>query len=214
MNTAMQDAAKFAETGDTLLLSGSCRVHRSVKTYLGCTWSQVGVVLNLDGRSHLLISTNTPLTNDISLKRRTSGVQVVDLRTHLERFEGQWGLRSIVPRLSSNQCEGVLKFVESVRGWDFETSVRTSYRALKRVNKGKPGRVFCSQLVAYCYQSIGVLSADHSARHAGSYLPSDFCPIHESLAYRGSARLGRLRIADAPAGSRSNSIIVDSVDQR
>ncbi len=152
------------KTGDLLAISYSSIRGKLVKVFTGSMWTHLGLVYrNRQGEIYVI---------EAALYPDKEGV----LRTPLSEWKS-WNMGRIVayasligPPISDEAIEDALSKVSGcsvdmfVLNW-FLTTFRLEYR------EGHRGKFFCSELVAYLLQQLGVIEKQYRPT---SYSPKDF----------------------------------------
>lgn len=165
--------------GDIILFSGKTETHRKAQKYISNKWSQVGILINWNGKLAIFESTKVPVCNEIESREFVSGVQVVLLSEKVSVFDGEIAIRILTPHLNCQQEEKLLEFVTLNRGKPFNDSKYFMARAKERRNtQNDNSKYFCSQLVAQTLQNIGILQKPPLGTSSGNYSPADF-PVNQ-----------------------------------
>jgi hypothetical protein len=164
-------------TGDVVLFSGRSPLHNWVQRLTRSRWSQVGLVLRLPIYSELMLleATSIPICPDIETGRHSAGVRTVILDAKLAVFDGSVIYRRLQPSLTPAFIDKLIEFRKSVVGRPFDFSLLAARKSIRRCHTIWEGKAFtCSSLVAYAYQSIGILAQPPNGPLPSNVLPGDF----------------------------------------
>jgi hypothetical protein len=165
--------------GDIVLFSGSTPIRRRVQTLMQSPWSQVGLVFVLPDYSEplLLEATSVALCPDVETGLCRPGICMSYLLPRIHIFEGVVAARKLDPPLTSQLIRELVHFRRAVCGssYDFSRlSARNSFRRAHVV--WNPNLLICSSLVAFAYQSIGIMARPPIGPIPCNVLPGDFAP--------------------------------------
>lgn len=165
----------LVKTGDIVLFSGSGFISKMIMLATRSKWSHVGIIYRPDPNGTVFLYESTTLS-PMKDKRGNAlrGVQTVDFRSRLRTYKGGVAIRLLQAELIEDQ----LMQLEVVRRTMRFKPYERSYAELAKSLLGKWGiyqsadssSQFCSELVAYCLQAMGVLT---KSRSANSYTPAD-----------------------------------------
>lgn len=182
---SIDDVCLIADNGDIILFSGESRFSGLVTFFCGSQWSHIGIVYKPKNSMPMLFE-SVKSDNDPT---KEVGVRLLSLRDSLMNFRGKsMALRCLcIPEISmlrdpdikktwqEHLRSSMAKCVQEYRGKKYEdrlfnfifarfTSISIDYETR--------GRLFCSELVAICYQTMCILDPRHSSIQ---FSPDDFC---------------------------------------
>lgn len=176
------------KTGDIILFSGTCFVSRVIKFFTGSRWSHIGMIVKDPDYPYPLIYESSHYTGIMGLDigRKTSGVQILPFNERRRTFAGDMALRRLEYDLSDNELYRLRIFRIYMVGKPFEED-RLQMLAASRMFKFLPSRedlssVFCSELIAQCYQEMGLLGQDLPSN---KFSPPDFSDERDLKLTRG-----------------------------
>tara|TARA_R110001583_G_scaffold77377_1_gene210745 strand:- start:36113 stop:36706 length:594 start_codon:yes stop_codon:yes gene_type:complete len=187
---------KNMRTGDLVLFSGSCRVGKLIKLLQRNMWSHVGMIVidsNYDFPC-LYESTHSDKIIDLDSKQITQGVQMVSFVDKVKLYPGSIGYRRLT-NVADNELDhhSFAKLKKSLRGKAFESNilqiVKANYDGPLGANREDLSSLFCSELIAASYQTLGLLPASE-IKASNEYTPSDFSC--QSLKLCKSAQLSEI----------------------
>ena len=161
--------------GDIIIFSGRLEPHLRIQKFIGNKWSQVGLIINWNGKLAIFEATKVPICKDVERDNFVNGVQVVLLFDKVEAFCGEIAVKSLYPKLSISQILKLMEFVRLQKGKPFNDSKFFMVRG--KLHRNLPGNnesFLCSQLVAETYQRIGLLQKPPEGLASGNFSPSDF----------------------------------------
>ncbi|EFL51574.1 conserved hypothetical protein [Solidesulfovibrio fructosivorans JJ]] len=179
-----QGVRERLKTGDILLFSGKSRISEGIKFFSKSKWSHVGMVYRfcspLDPQGSVFCWEATTLCNvkDADTGKLTKGVQRVELSERLERCFAQGyeiAVRPLSKPLEDDMVFALNAFRHEVSGRPYEKHlielIKSLYDGFFGENKEDLSSLFCSELVAECYQRMGLLP---EAPGSNEYTPKDF----------------------------------------
>jgi hypothetical protein len=132
------------------------------------------------------MSTLLPVSEDLIAGDLRTGVQLVDTKVMLKRFDGIIACRPLDPPLTQSADAALTAFARQTHGLPFNRSPYYAMRAKRRRNQQCDGGCYyCTELVAAALQSAGVLESPPRGRSASNYLPGDFAEPTEQLCLAG-----------------------------
>lgn len=166
------------KTGDIILFSGTCFVSRVIRWFCGSKWSHIGMVIIDPAYPIPLIYESSHGTNliGLDLKRKTSGVQLLFLRDRIRTFKGDMVVRRLLQHniLPEDRAD-LLTLRKELVGVPFEKStwqmLASEFKSRILCGPEDLSSVFCSELVAECYKTLGLLG---QGLPSNSYSPADF----------------------------------------
>lgn len=163
-----EDLRPTLDTGDIVLFAGKGGISASIKWFTRSRWSHVGMVVFLREMELLAVWEATTLCNiaDVLTGVATKGVQLVPLSERLRRYPGEIAIRRLVELAALRQA---------LRGRPYERRVldlvRAAYDGWAGANAENLSSLFCSELVAEAYQTMGLLPPDPPS---SEYTPHDW----------------------------------------
>lgn len=190
MNNSTVFNVENLRTGDLILFSGTCFVSRLVRLFTRSKWSHIGMVIIDPAYPIPLIyeaSHGTSLIG-IDVKRQTSGVQLLLLRDRIRTFRGDMVVRRLQgTSISLENRADLLSLRKELVGRPFEQSkwqlVAAEFDSYFLPRGHDLSSVFCSELVAECYKTMGLLGQDLPSN---KYSPADFSADRELELVRGN----------------------------
>ena len=171
-------------TGDILLFSGKSGTSTGIKWMTMSNWSHAGIVVR-EGDQEPLLWESTTLDDirDRATGTFRQGVQLVPLAERVANYDGEVIARRLQGVIFSRlDLKRFATLRETLKGRPYEES---TVEALKAAYDGPGGHneenlssLFCSELVAEAYQSLGLLSEE---RPSNEYIPTDFSVKHYNL---------------------------------
>ena len=161
----------FLKTGDMVLFGGRGAISRGIKRFTRSKWSHIGMVLFVEEWDMVCLWESTTLSTipDLLTGTRRAGVQLVPLSQRMEEYDGEIAFRLVGRPPRDQELDGFLAFRKMVSRRGYEKSyielLGVAFGWNKRENLST---VFCSELVAESYQSLGWLS---DARPSNAYSP-------------------------------------------
>tara|TARA_R110000787_G_scaffold170328_1_gene283021 strand:+ start:13947 stop:14585 length:639 start_codon:yes stop_codon:yes gene_type:complete len=161
---------------DILLFSGEGLISKVIQRGTGSEWSHVGIVVPNGDKLVLLESTTLSDLPSIDFGVPIKGVTRVDLDKRIAAYEGKVAHRSIEGERPADANATLNLFLQKFNGRPYETNqIELISSALDRTglltNQPDMSSVFCSELVAYLLNSVGILKITSSANE---YTPADF----------------------------------------
>ena len=185
------------KTGDVVLFSGKSAISNIIKLFSGGKWSHVGMIVRLEELGDgvfLWESTTLSDVNDIETGRATKGVQLVPLSQRIKGYSGDVTYRPLDKKVSAamlkklGDCRARLARKPYERG---EAELfKAAYDGLGGKSSGEDlSSLFCSELVAEAYQSMGLLPEYPDGPPSNEYVPLDFSERRE-ITLLGGFNLG------------------------
>ena len=165
------------KTGDIVLFSGEGFVSAGIQKFTGSKWSHVGMVVKFDEWDFVQIWESTTLSDvkDLVSGKFTKGVQLVPLSMRIDNYEGDIAVRHLAVN-RSGMIDVLSKLRHEFNGTPYEESeielIKSAYDGLLGANERDVSSLFCSELVAEAYMSMGLLSKLHQP--SNEYTPADF----------------------------------------
>ena len=186
------------QTGDLILHSSSHLTSLGTKMITQSEYTHVAMILIMKDADEILVyqSANQPCAVDYYDKTMKSGVQVNSLDEHVKNYEGKMWIRRLEIQRTPNMLSELEKFRKTVEGRSYEESfLEKSKSAIDFIlpeNKENLSSIFCSELIAEAYQSMGILQKnEEGGQSSNEYVPKDFAKDNDSkLHLQLGARLG------------------------
>jgi len=166
------------KTGDVVLFSGKGAFSDIIKLGSLSKWSHVGMILNLPEYDFLTVWESTTLSDvtDLTSGIRRKGVQLVPLSSRVQKYGGNIAVRQLKGGdLPLNAVGKLMKLRSELRGKEYEQSkvelIKSAYDGPFGHNSEDLSSIFCSELVAEAYQSLGLLTEE---KPSNEYTPADF----------------------------------------
>lgn len=170
------------KTGDLVLFSGRSAMSGAIKLLSGGKWSHVGMVVRPPGPpGAIFLWESTTLCDipDVETRRTVKGVQLVPLVERVRRYDGEITWRALTRALTPGMLEGLARCRARLLGAPYETSELEMLLAAYDGFAGESGgealeSVFCAELVAEAYQTMGLLPEHPDGLPSNEYTPFDF----------------------------------------
>ncbi len=174
------------KTGDLILFSGKGAFSNIIKLFSGGKWSHIGMVIRLpDFDDAVLLWESTTLTNisDIEFNRSIKGVQLNALSERISRYEGDVSLRPLSSPIGKSMFNKLSHLRHKLSRRPYERDelelLRSVWDGIAGTNTEDLSSVFCSELVAEAYQSMGLLPEPPIGLPSNEYTPLDFSEARE-----------------------------------
>ncbi len=165
-------------TGDIVLFSGKGNISAGIKWATFSRWSHVGMVLKLPEYDFLALWESTTLSGiaDLDTGMPRKGVQLVPLSERVANYQGDIAIRQLVGVVfDREEIEILMKLRREVSGRPYEQNmielIKSAYDGPFGKNQEDLSSLFCSELVAEAYQSLGLLGP---SKPSNEYTPADF----------------------------------------
>jgi hypothetical protein len=209
MSLTLDDAVETAATGDVWLFRGRSLADVAIRTLTNSPVNHVGMVVALDDLPPLLwhaeLGRSLP---DVWTGERQRGVQLHVLRDAVTTWEERYGQRAWMRQLQGGTIERhhedrLMEVIERFDGRPFPTMPRLARSwATAKVRRRKVSSleaVYCAELVATTYQSMGLLPPE---RPASWYDPGRFWS-GDKIELNGPFELGgEIPVLPTPGGWR------------
>lgn len=179
LNLPRQNYGEYSlkmKTGDILLFKCMCQSSTFLKNYQGCPYSHVGVVVVRKNVPYVFESSFSEFVVDADRGVCVNGPMISQLSKRLNEFYGIICWRALeVPNRNDELMDGIMeKLVQDFSAKYYDHSLSEYYKAFqaKSTKTGSnTSHLFCSELVAECYQHLGLLSSE---RASNSFSVADF----------------------------------------
>jgi hypothetical protein len=165
-------------TGDLVLFSGRGTVSNMIKYGTLSNWSHCGMVVKMEQYDFITIWESTTLSNipDLESEMPLMGVQLVPLSERLKKYDGDVAIRRLKGgELSNDDINKLMLLRKQLKGKRYELSkmelFKAAYDGPFGANIEDLSSIFCSELVAEAYQSLGLLD---DVKASNEYTPADF----------------------------------------
>lgn len=163
------------KTGDIVLFSGNGFISKMIKWITNSEWSHIGIVINIEEYDFVTVLESTTLSNlpDLQTGEYVKGVQLVPLSARIAKYDGKIAVRQLIRSDDGSvDTRSLMDFRREIIGRKYESSEAELIKsATIGTNEEDLGSLFCSELVAECYQRMGVLT-EH--KPSNEYTPADF----------------------------------------
>ncbi|UPW19677.1 hypothetical protein M0C34_05190 [Agarivorans sp. TSD2052] len=173
-----QHLATELKTGDLVFFSGKGFSSDIIRYGTFSKWSHVGMVLLLDDYDFVTLWEAVPMTGERCLysKQMSNGVQVVALDEKINRHSGSVSVRQLLGgELTEASLIELMQLLENFQGRHYEQSfwelARAGWQGPWGENQENLASLFCSELVAAAYQTMGLLVG---GKPSNEYTPADF----------------------------------------
>jgi len=194
---AYEDVRSKLDTGDIVLFSGKGLVSMGLKIGALCSWSHVAMVVRVKEPDVALLYQSTPVckAKDFFDGILKNGVQVNVLSEAVNGYNGKVAIRHLAVDRTTEMLDGLSRFRQKVKDRPYEEHI---IQMVKAVWDGPLGHVeedlsslFCSELVAEAYQSMGLLPASEAGgKPATEFTPKNFSTEGSAIELLHEARLG------------------------
>ena len=166
------------KTGDIVLFSGQGGISTAIKVFSKSKWSHIGIVVKSKELNTVFLLESTTLNNvtDVETQSYKKGVQIVDLSTRVEKFDGSISVKLLNKELSEDQLKIINLFREEIKNRPYERSEAELIKSLVDIGKFTENEkdlssIFCSELVAEALMRVSVIKSDLPSNE---YIPKDF----------------------------------------
>lgn len=186
-NISYKQLAPLLKTGDIVLFHGDSHFQNVIDELTGSPYNHMAmVVLGADLKSKdplapIMLWESTPylITEDQKLHRPKAGPTLVDLKTRIndEILRGMFQrfvFRRLSHALGPTEFKGLEKAIKKAYPDKFPTDFWFFFKAMlgRWFNlESKQPTYFCSELIAFTYQKMGLLGGEHPPDF---YWPKDF----------------------------------------
>jgi hypothetical protein len=233
---SIYDACKTVMAGDIILFSGKASTSRCIEAFCNSRWSHIAIVFYdpcIDkGHTPLLLESaaSRDEANDVYLSTLVTGVRVVRMADCLRKYRGhcvslrrlQMPSLSIRLQFNSYANDIIMKFKNENHGKPYEhrkyVFVFAKLGFCGPIYGDTCKSYFCSQLVAECYQRMGLLPCGTWSKRANQYLPNDFSvlgaplPLIAPKTFFGQSSLGVEEQIDTSITTNSANISFQAED--
>jgi hypothetical protein len=203
----IKEICQIVRSGDIILFSGASWTSWFVTMFCASRYSHIGIVYRAPGQPPQLFesikSDDDGSPNcDVRTGKHRVGVRLVDLKLLLKSFRGYAiavrtlttpATMAISEHMDEHMTKSIARSIERYGYLPYEhrwfNFVVARYNFM-RLNVDEPDALFCSELVARCFQEAGLLSPERSSVQ---YLPDDFSQmgaIHLSYPLSPSVAVG------------------------
>ncbi|MCB1885938.1 MAG: hypothetical protein KDG89_18480 [Geminicoccaceae bacterium] len=165
------------KTGDLVLFAGRGGVSAWIRWFTRSPWTHIGMVVRQEPMDSLFVWESTTLSTakDVSSGALRRGVQLAGLRERILAYDGEIAVRRLSRGLGRRRLArlGVLR--NQFAGRPYEESKLELLKAAADIllpeNREDLTSLFCSELVAEAYQTMGLLD---ERKPSNEYVPGDF----------------------------------------
>ena len=171
-----------ARSLDIVLFSGKGRISEAIKWITKSDKSHIALTLHMHEYNCLTLFESTTLsdTNDLLTgKKGSKGVQLVNMSSRLNNYEGKVWVRPILGPRTHKQKKAAMDFMREFHGRPYEKNQIELVRSAVdlpgiRFMKNEPdaSSVFCSELTALMLRHVGIMN--HNGEPANEFTPADF----------------------------------------
>ncbi|HEY7623319.1 MAG TPA: hypothetical protein VH834_26330 [Solirubrobacteraceae bacterium] len=197
---SLDDAVATAATGDIWLFRGRSLADRAIRAVTNAPVNHVGMAVAIDDLPPLLwhaeLGRSLP---DVWTGERQRGVQLHVLRDAVTTWDERYGQRPFVRHLEGTierkHEDRLMEVIERYDGKPFPTTVGLARQWLTgRVRRRAASReaVYCAELVAITYQSMGLLPKRRPASwyDPGRFWSGDRIELEPPFALSGEVAVG------------------------
>lgn len=181
------------KTGDLVLFSGKGMISNVIKLMTRSNWSHVGMVVRIEDWDAVMLweATNTKRGKDFYSGKPKKGVQLVNLSdrvaTALENGY-EVAVRQLHDfELTAEHRKSLAKLREAFKHKEYEESIvelfKSAYDGFAGSNEEDNSSLFCSELVAEAYQTMGLIAQDKASNE---FVPKDFSSEKDLGLLKGS----------------------------
>ena len=176
---AYREVKRTLDSGDIVLFGGTSSTCMRVKSWTRSRWSHVAMIYRTAGVKQplLLESTSTTMIPDAVTGAMTPGVVLVELEAWLRTYAtGEIAVRKLHVERTPKLRQRLRVFFQKMHGRPYESSAWQMFRAVYDGVLGASSgedltSLFCSELIAACYQRMGLLGYQTPSNE---YTPMDF----------------------------------------
>lgn len=169
------------KTGDIVLFNGKGRISTGIKFATKSPWSHVGLIYVFEEQNMVAIWESTTLNKlkDIDTNTLRQGVQIVSFTERVEQYRGNMAIRILKnANLSKYDYNCLNKLRKELSGKPYEKSILELIKSAWDVpsisfseNQEDLSSLFCSELVAKAYKTLGLLPTEIPSNE---FVPCDF----------------------------------------
>lgn len=173
-----QDIRDTLQTGDIVLYSGHTLFSLAIKLSIKSNWSHCGMVIKLEEHNFLSIWESTLLTGikDLDSGTHKRGVQLLPLSDRINKYKGGIAIRRLLGvKFDENDHNKLTLLRKELAKKDYDFDIiemfKSAYDGDRGANTEDLSAIFCSELLAEAYQSMGLLD---EAYPSNEFTPADF----------------------------------------
>ena len=173
-----QDIRNSLKTGDVVLYSGRSLFSMAIRLSTKSNWSHCGMVIRLEEYDFVAVWESTLLTGikDLETNTHKRGVQLMPLSDRVNKYRGDIAIRSLEDvTLNKEDIIKLMQLRKELARRDYESNafemLKAAYDGDLGANTEDLSAIFCSELLAEAYQSIGLLD---EKTPSNEYTPADF----------------------------------------
>lgn len=178
-------------TGDVVLFSGKGGASAGVKWVTLSRWSHVGMVMVLPEYDFVCLweATTTTSLADLESGAARMGVQLVPLSARVREYDNAIAVRRLGGvELDQADLQGLMALRRELAQRPYEQRLLelmiAAYDGPLGRNAEDLSSLFCSELVAEAYQTLGLIAAGPEDKPSNEYVPADFSEDWERLPWR------------------------------
>ena len=180
------------KTGDLVLFAGQGGVSAWIRWFTRSPWTHIGMVVRQERMDSVFVWESTTLSTikDISSGALRQGVQLAGLRERVLAYDGRIAVRRLSRGLGPRRLARLGALRSRLAGRPYERNrlelLKAAADVLLPENREDLTSLFCSELVAEAYQTMGLLD---ERKPSNEYVPGDFAAGQLSR-LRGGVLLG------------------------
>ena len=184
MTREYTDIRKVLKTGDLVLFSGKGKYSTLIRLMTGSDWTHVGMVLKLSEYDFIALWESIIIgeVKTLSTGKKERGVQIVPLSNRIDMSRGKVAVRYVFGDYSNSLTNNrvitreLMSLRKKLRGKPYEKSGIELFKAafdapIIGSNEDDLSSIFCSELVAEAYKTLGLLKKD---KPSNEFTPADF----------------------------------------
>lgn len=192
-NLVTTDSTPKLKTGDIVLFSGHGPISTGIKIGTASRWSHVGMIVRIADFDMVAVWESTTLkTVKDSKSTYVKGVQLNQLRERIIQYNGDIAIRRLEGiEFSSEDLKKLSELRRELTGRPYEKNkldlIKAAYDGPGGANKEDLSSIFCSELVAEAYQTLGLLPETLAS---SEFVPADFSEARDKKLKLLKGRLG------------------------
>ena len=193
MPTQYEQIRTDLHTGDIVLFSGNRAISTVIRLSTMSRWSHVGMVVRLEDQDFVSVWESTKRGTglpDLDSGQIRKGVQLTPLRDRVRTYPGRVSVRQLKEaNLEAEDYEELWRLRKELGDRPYEKDrlelIKAAYDGPFGQNAEDLDSIFCSELVAEAYQSLGLLA---ESKPSNEYVSADFSASRKLQLLKG--RLG------------------------
>ena len=176
-----QEYRATARSLDIVLFGGKGRISEAIKWATGSDKSHIALTLHVQDYDCLALFESTTLstTPDLIGDKPVKGVQLVNMSSRLETYDGDVWVRPIYGKRTRKMKETAIRVMREFHGRPYEQSQLDLIRSAIDIpgvrimrNQGDASSVFCSELVTIMLREVGIMP--NEGEPPDEFTPADF----------------------------------------